>query len=77
MRIDGGDMWSVKWMETHNYGRSREHGIVVESRTETYRCCEMKHNDAFVEHVQCGSVPILQYCQTRHNLRPFLDAVQQ
>jgi len=27
MRINGGDTWSVKRVETHNYGRSREHGV--------------------------------------------------
>jgi hypothetical protein len=71
------DMWSVKWVETHNCGRSREHRIAVASRDGTYRLCVIKHDEEFVEYVQRGGVPVLQYRQARHNLRSFWDAVQQ
>ena len=55
-------------METHNYGRSREHSIEVASWAGTYRLCEMKHHDDFVEYVHHGNVPVLRYCQAGHNL---------
>jgi len=76
VRIDGGDTRHVNWAGTHSYGRSREHCITVASRAETYRLCEIKCDDV-VEYVEQGSVPILQCCQTRHNLRYFWDGVQQ
>ena len=59
MRIDGRDIWSVEWVETHNYERSREHGIGVASRAGTYRLCEIKRDDPFVEYMHDGNVPVL------------------
>ena len=68
MRIDA---WGVKWVETHNYGKSHQYGIAVASRAGTYGFCKIECDDAFVEYVQHGSVPVLQYCQVCHNLGCF------
>ena len=57
--------------------RSREYYITVASWAGTYRIRVIKHDDAFVEHMQHGSVPVLQCCQVHHNSRYFRDAVQQ
>ena len=42
-----------------------EHGIAVASQAGTYRLREMKHDDALVDNVQHGSVPVLRYCQAQ------------
>jgi len=63
--------WSVERVETHNYGRLRECGVAVVSRTGTYGFCVMKCHGALVDYLQQGDVPVLQYRQARHNLRSF------
>ena len=63
--------WTVEWVETYNYGRFRECGVAAASRTGTYGFCEMKCHGTFVDYLQHGNVPVLQYHQARHNLQSF------
>jgi len=44
---------------------------MVASRVGTHRPREMKHGGGPVEDVQKGNVPVLQYYQTRYNLRSY------
>ena len=37
----------------------------------TYRLREMKHDDALVDNVEHGSVPVLRYCKAHHSSRSF------
>ena len=62
VRICGGDIWNVEWVETHNYRMPRQYAVMVTSRTGTYRLCVMKKHGALVDDMQHWNVPVLQYC---------------
>ena len=40
-------------------GVFREHDITVAWRAGTYRLCDIKHGEAFIDYVQHGSIPVL------------------
>ena len=61
VRIDGEDTWRVRWVETHSWGRFREHDIVITSRAGTHRPRETKHGGGPIEYVQKGNAPVLRY----------------
>jgi hypothetical protein len=67
VRINGG-IKLVTVVETHNCG-TREWGTTVKSRTGTHRLPASKLEDVEKDELHDGEVPILQDCQTRHNLR--------
>jgi len=55
-------------VETHNYRRSREHGVAVTSWIGTYGLCVIKQGGVYPDDVQHGGVPILHHRQARDNL---------
>jgi hypothetical protein len=70
VRIDSRDIRG-KGVETHNCRTSREHDIMRQSWTGTYRFLVMKHGDVDPDEVQHGGVPILLHSQARRDMRNF------